>query len=182
MHNVCCLQMRSDGTFSTSGGSERRDVFYLTPYQVACLLPRAGSYQIMLLLDGQPVAVTSYAAPDVYATSFMFMVYDSACYECELASATCTEKPAQDGVSQHCCVDSTCRQCISTCTLVLHAHASVQTTITLSSLGRSSSVWLAANSCTAASICAPVGAAVLHDQLTVLRQWSDETRRHVSVL
>ena len=104
------------------------------------------------------------------------------CYECELASATCTEKPAQDGVSQHCCVDSTCRQCISTCTLVLHAHASVQTTITLSSLGRSSSVWLAANSCTAASICAPVGAAVLHDQLTVLRQWSDEARRHVSVL
>ena len=109
-YNVRCLQMRSDGTFSTSGGSERRDVFYLTPYQVACLLPRAGSYQITLLLDGQPVAVTSYAAPDVYATSFMFMVYDSACYECELASATCTEKPAQDGVSQRCCVDSTSGQ------------------------------------------------------------------------
>ena len=124
-YNVRCLQMRSDGTFSTSGGSERRDVFYLTPYQVACLLPRAGSYQITLLLDGQPVAVMSYAAPDVYATSFMFMVYDSACYECELASATCTEKPAQDGVSQRCCVDSTCGKCTCTCTYMymLHAHA-----------------------------------------------------------
>ena len=65
---------------------------------MACDLPSAGSYQITLLNAGQPVVVTSYATPDVYATSFLFMVYDSACYECSLTSKECTELPSQDGV------------------------------------------------------------------------------------
>ena len=74
---------------------------------MACELPTDDdSYEITLEMDEKPLAVYKRGAePDTYAQSFIFMVYDSACYQCDLSNEECTEKPKVDGVSKSYRVD-----------------------------------------------------------------------------
>ena len=82
---------RSDGTFTATGDESDVDILYISPYQVVCSLPRSQSYKVTLEHSGEPLSVT-HSSPQPYASNFIFMAYDSACYICDINTQSCDER------------------------------------------------------------------------------------------
>ena len=80
--------------------TETDDVIFVTPYQVSCHLPTStASYQVSIEIDGQPVTVSkSRSQPETFASDFLFMTFDSACYVCDRETQRCDLKEEVDGV------------------------------------------------------------------------------------
>jgi len=74
------------------------NVEYISPYQVACVLPSNATYQVRLWAEDEAVRARMDGGTGVH------MTYDAACYECDTETNKCMEKMDKD----HCIIDGHC--------------------------------------------------------------------------
>lgn len=85
------FQVDKNGYFAITGNTFTSEVIFISMYQVICNLPREASYEITLLHNESPIHVQKYSTEPSDDSSFLFMVYDSVCYGCDIMAQNCRE-------------------------------------------------------------------------------------------